>query len=311
MAKLSFVNGDPLTPSWLHAQGGTDATTGHQHTGLNQDGSIPKVQLTTANHVTGVLPRANYIPSRYSLEGMRIRNSVTHDYETEVGPGECADVTGVTRITLSSAMIKDIQDVWAAGTTNGGRASAVSLTDATWYRVYVISDGTNVDAGYDTSVTAANLLSDSGYSYYRYLGSVYYVNGTTYIRYAYNTDDLFVWETVQQDANATALPLNTTVDITLSVPSSPLVEARVSVVVSNGSNNWATQIWDDMGTTFVAGNGLFCQGSAGDIAAMQITAMCNWVGGLNQLHVRQYTGANAGTITVRTHGWRDLSRKAL
>lgn len=311
MSKTLFSAGDFLTPNWLEAQSGTTAATGHRHSALNQDGSAPKVVLTTANHVTGQLPRANYIPSIYALDGLRIRNSVAHDYETEFSTGECADATGVARITLSSIMIKDIRNVWAAGTTNGGRASAVSLTDATWYRLYVISDGTNVDAGYDTSVQAANLLSDSGYSYYRYLGSVYYVDGTDYIRYAYNTDDLFVWQTVQQDANATALPLNTTVDITLSVPSAPLVEARVSVVVSNSINNWATQIWDDTGTTYVAGNGLYCQGSAGDIASMQITAMCNWVGGWNQLHVRQYTGANDGTITVRTHGWRDLSRKAL
>lgn len=57
--KTQWVNGEFLTPSFMNTQFGTDANTGHQHTGLNSDGSLPKVNLTDASEVKGLLPLAN------------------------------------------------------------------------------------------------------------------------------------------------------------------------------------------------------------------------------------------------------------
>jgi len=56
----------------------------------------------------------------------------------------------------------------------GGFPSGLSLTADTAYYVYVIAkaDGT-VDAGFDSSITAANLLSDAtGYTKYRRIATI-------------------------------------------------------------------------------------------------------------------------------------------
>ena len=69
---------------------------------------------------------------------------------------------------------KRIDAVWAVGTGNGGRASAVSLSANTTYHFFLITkaDGT-ADAGWDTSLTATNLLADAtGYIYYRRVMSI-------------------------------------------------------------------------------------------------------------------------------------------
>lgn len=67
--KTTYVNGSYLTPSTLNNFIGTNAGTGHTHNGINSDGSVPKVLLTGAAHVTGLLPEANiaYDESTFTL----------------------------------------------------------------------------------------------------------------------------------------------------------------------------------------------------------------------------------------------------
>lgn len=110
-------------------------------------------------------------------------------YDIDINPGVCTDSTNSDIITLGSTLIKQIDAVWAAGTNQGGRASAVSLTDDTEYTVYMIRDSLTgvVDAGFDTSATASNLLIDSGYDQYRKIGAAIYkdsswkIDGRTYV----------------------------------------------------------------------------------------------------------------------------------
>jgi hypothetical protein len=55
------------------------------------------------------------------------------------------------------------------------------------------ADGTTVDAGFDTSLTASNLLADSGLTLYRRVGAVY-VNGSGLIDQFYQVGDSFFWD---------------------------------------------------------------------------------------------------------------------
>jgi len=89
-----------------------------------------------------------------------------------VEEGECIDASKVLRISLTSRLTKHIDALWIAGDDNGGRAGP--LTSSTYYWVHVIynSSGGLVDAGFDTSLTATNLLSVSSYTHYRTLGRV-------------------------------------------------------------------------------------------------------------------------------------------
>jgi len=86
-------------------------------------------------------------------------------YDMRFVAGKCRDKADTFDIVLSADMVKRADAVWAAGTGNGGRASAVSLSSGLTLHEFVISklDGTT-DAGYNTSLIATNLCSDaSGY----------------------------------------------------------------------------------------------------------------------------------------------------
>lgn len=52
MAKTQFIDNTELTPAFMATQSGTDATTGHAHTGLDADGSQPKVETEYLSDTT-------------------------------------------------------------------------------------------------------------------------------------------------------------------------------------------------------------------------------------------------------------------
>lgn len=107
------------------------------------------------------------------LRGLVLSNNATDpDHDVDVATGAAVDSTGAYGLALTSALTKQIDATFAAGTGAGGMFSGVSLTASTWYHVHLIrldSDGT-IDAGFDTSVTAAN--KPAGYTYYRRIGAV-------------------------------------------------------------------------------------------------------------------------------------------
>jgi len=90
-----------------------------------------------------------------------------------VEEGTCLNSSKADRITLASNMTKRIDLAWAAGTDNGGMPSPLTVQPSTDYWVFVIWNGSSADVGFDTSASAANLLSDSGYTQYRTLGRVH------------------------------------------------------------------------------------------------------------------------------------------
>jgi hypothetical protein len=103
------------------------------------------------------------------------------DHDVQIGLGSCRDFADGVNMELTSVITKKIDVDWAEGDDQGGFPSALTLTANTTYFVFVIhktADGT-IDAGFDTSATAANLLSDAtGYSGYRRVGSIR-TNGDT------------------------------------------------------------------------------------------------------------------------------------
>jgi len=73
---------------------------------------------------------------------------------------------------LAAALVKQIDVNWASGTGAGGFPSGLTLTADTWYHLFIIDEtDLSIDAGFDSSLTATNLLTDSGGSFYRRVGS--------------------------------------------------------------------------------------------------------------------------------------------
>jgi len=142
-------------------------------------GAFILVALTTA-----VSTATNYIPPAF-FNGFVFANDATATANgITVTAGTCKDSSNTYDMFLNSSLGKKIDATWAAGGVPnacvGGLADGVSLTNSTWYYMHAImkADG-SVDAGFDTSITADNLINDpavisNGFLYYRRIGAFYY-----------------------------------------------------------------------------------------------------------------------------------------
>lgn len=60
-----------------------------------------------------------------------------------------------------STITKQIDATWASGNNEGGLADALTVANNTIYYCFLLTDGTDVDYGFDTAVDASNLLADT------------------------------------------------------------------------------------------------------------------------------------------------------
>lgn len=120
-------------------------------------------------------------PTGY-LYGLRIETDTDADHDIKVNTGAARDSSDSANINLSTVITKQLDAAWAEGDDAGGLPSGVTLSGNEWLHFFVISktDGT-VDAGFDDNASATNLLADAtGYSYYRFIGTVY-IDGSSNI----------------------------------------------------------------------------------------------------------------------------------
>lgn len=116
------------------------------------------------------------------IHGLYTVPGADSDHDIEIKPGGALGANALQWIELVSNITKQLDVIWAAGDNQGGRPSTVALSANTTYHYFVIkkSDGT-IDAGYDTSLTAVNLLAESTYLYFRRVRSLK-TNGSANIR---------------------------------------------------------------------------------------------------------------------------------
>ncbi len=98
------------------------------------------------------------------IDGFRLANNTTdpvNDIDLEAGVAR--DLADGASIALTSPITKAIDSVWVSGNGGGFPSNEISLTDDTWYRIFVIakSDESANDAGFDTSALAANLIAEA------------------------------------------------------------------------------------------------------------------------------------------------------
>lgn len=105
------------------------------------------------------------------IDGLVPSNGADTDHDITISDGSAADSTKTSRLVLSESLTKQIDASWAAGNNAGGLFSGTVAANTT-YHMFIIekdSDGT-IDAGFDTSVTAANI--PSSYIRYRRVASI-------------------------------------------------------------------------------------------------------------------------------------------
>lgn len=115
-----------------------------------------------------------------TIYGLEITNAADTEHDITIGVGYCTDSTGTYLMYLDSAITKQIDASWTAGTGNGGMFSGTVASSLCYYKHIIrkTSDG-SLDAGFSTSLTAIDI--PSGYSAYRCISSLW-TDGSANIR---------------------------------------------------------------------------------------------------------------------------------
>ncbi len=153
-----------------------------------------EIPALTYSGVNSVLP----LPRNYRGGCLTVRENA-QDIRIEVGQVRATGDNG--NIAVTSVITKQIDNDWAAGDDAGGFPdTALDLTASTWYHVFLLGKTTNdaFDAGFDTSITATNLLGDAavvtaGYTTYRRVASVLMDSGPTNILVYIQNGAHFYW----------------------------------------------------------------------------------------------------------------------
>lgn len=151
--------------------------------------------------------------------------------------GQIVNQDGTLALDVN-ALTKNLSFVWAQGDNSGGRASAATYAANTWYHCFIISeDGTlsNTDAGFDTDINAANLLADSGWSNYKWIGAVK-TGTTTDIQEFFQIGDSFYFTDRKFIFNQNSINVNTTVQVITHSPLAIETNAIVDIeLTTNGT----------------------------------------------------------------------------
>ncbi len=136
--------------------------------------------LSNTDMLKNLLIAMTGVPTAGRVRGLHTgirKQGAAYDYShAEISAGIAPiDSVKIHWVRLASTFSKDISANWVAGDTNGGFPSGLVFAVDTEYKLFLIldSDTNTIDAGFDTSNTAANLLTDaSAYDAYKQVGIV-------------------------------------------------------------------------------------------------------------------------------------------
>jgi hypothetical protein len=173
------------------------------------------------------------VPRGY-LAGLGLTNAADTDHDITIAVGTCRDSTNAYTLTLASAMTKQIDAAWAAGTNAGGLDTG-AVGNSTFYYIFLIrkdSDG-SIDALFSTSATSPTL--PAGYTYFRRIGSLL-TDGSANIRNGVWTGDGFHLNTFISDRNYAAVANTDRILITTSVPPGMIGHFMTMTGSASGTN---------------------------------------------------------------------------
>jgi hypothetical protein len=247
------------------------------------------------------------VPIGY-LSGLTLSNNGTDAaHDIDIATGTATDSTGTYALTLASALTKQLDAAWAVGNNAGGLFSG-SIAGATWYHVFLIrkDSGGSIDAGFDTSVTAANI--PTGYTAYRRIGSIF-TNATPNIIAFTQWGSQFSWAACVDEVSLGTLD-TTHEDRTMRVPLGVKVKWIGRVHLQKNVADVGIIITDpDRGITAAASNSappfatLYTNGNStvhGDVGA-EVSCITN-----TSSQIRTNGNAASVNLEMGTLGWLDL-----
>ncbi|HUU43914.1 MAG TPA: hypothetical protein VMX57_09040, partial [Planctomycetota bacterium] len=244
---------------------------------------------------------------RGHIDGFILSNGTDATNDIDISAGWCVDSSRTVSIESTATIVKRADATWAVGTGNGGLASgAGAFADGTTHHIYVIkhANGT-VDAGFDDSTTAANLISDSGYSWYRRVGSVLATTGPAWRGFVQHADQFQYLVPFTESPDVSGMTLQT---LTLKIPTGFVHEASLLAGLDDSAD---TYVWlhalniTDTATTATLSTTMVITGTASVGSGGQVRV---WTNASAQIGTRR-GGSTPSTFRLATAGWRDLRGK--
>lgn len=241
-----------------------------------------------------------------AITGCTIANNgsdATNDID--FAAGTATDSTNTFYMTLGSTLTKRLDATWAVGNNQGGLFSG-AIANTTYHAFIILRPDTGVvDAGFDTSVVAAN--RPASYTYFRRVGSFIRTGGAIKAFHQYR--DFFYWDTIASDIAATN-PGTSAVTATLTLPTGVAFNAMLAVNLVDATPSGVNRILvssldqadatpnDSNKATALAWDG----GSAGAAGSGYTQVFTN-----TSAQVRYRLAATAADITafITTIGWID------
>lgn len=248
----------------------------------------------------------NRLP-RGALHGMEMAIAADTAHDITFSPGQARSANDGGDLRSTAAVTKQIDAPWAEGSAAGGFPSALTLSADTWYHAFAIGKTRNgtggVDFGFDTSLTASNLLADAtGYSYYRRLGSIL-TNATADLVQFTQYGDRFEFKNVVVDDVDTTIG-TTPGNHTLTVPPGITgLRALFNVSLQKASANPFAFIYspDRSDTTLDRTNGAAnLQAPTGGYAVPSMEVVVNTSG-----QIRAVASESSVNLAIGTWGWID------
>jgi hypothetical protein len=204
---------------------------------------------------------------------------------------------------------------WVAGHQSHGLMNNAGVVAETWYHVFVIYNSSTgvTDAGFDTNVTASTLLTTSGFSHYRRIGSIKISN--THLVYDFiQIGDYFRWpshgfqdvkETLVHPASSAALTWVVSVPLGVQVLWMGSVQFTTDIPGGAGLQNVIGDGGKQLGVPSTDNSDVRLNQSAaggdGQIGGPILTDLLSGI--------RTRSGGNTDGVRIQTHGWQDFRGK--
>jgi len=256
-----------------------------------------KVYVTDAGGNQGfidqsALPNAVVSGSDNFLTGLEMSNNAGDALkDLDIAIGQANSIDNTTLGDLTAPLGKQIDATWAdggiPGTTVGGRAAGVSLSASTSYHVILLIKPSGIcNAGFDTSVTGANLLADAaviaaGYTKARRIGSVWVDAGTDIFPFKQTGDRIDIDSTDAEYELTVVTPALTLTNTTFAgLPEGVEAEVLLQGAISGASGTSGQINWFNPDVANPEASNFRCFGSyttvtGSGIDGFDATVLCN------------------------------------
>ncbi|MEE9499610.1 MAG: hypothetical protein V3V24_09755 [Nitrospinaceae bacterium] len=280
--------------------------------GLTPNGSAESVsnsQVVDAHEILFGIPDG-YISGLIPA----IAADTDHDITFSVGEARSDLAASLERILLASAITKQIDVNWVAGNNAGGFPSGLTLTADTWYHLFVIKNNSSgvVDAGFDTSLTASNLLSDaSGYTEFKRVGSVLTDGSSNILGFTQVGTTIILDAPILDEDNTD--PGISAVTATLSVPLGvrviPLARFSHTTINANQLIIFSALDQTDVAPSSTAAPLADQSGESGAGATETGQLPEIFTDTSQQIRYRQTESNTSAVVRIATYGWKEMEER--